>query len=189
VRRESIYPVVCVAGWYCFCISATSPSSGSLKRSADSGIVFKVTSDLNPDFKMVMLCGSEENLDLGASSVTSRTPRQSSRLAEKLERRAKRKLDTGDEENMIIGKLKGRRKSADPDTCTKRRNSLSPKVKDQKAAVSSPPITDISDSCSKTEPNQQSDKYCHFCQVLSDTVDAQLSPQFSLTERPYSTRR
>ena len=113
------------------------------------------------------MCVSEETIDVAPTGISAKMPRQSSRLAEKFERHAKRKLDSGDEESMVYGKLKGRRKSADPDIFPKRRNILSPKLKDQKAAISSPPVADISENCSKIDSSQQSDKYCHFCQVLN----------------------
>ena len=112
----------------------------------------------------MVLCGSE---DMGDTLRTSKTPRQSSRLAEKFERHSKRKIDMSDDEDALFGKLKGRRKLRDPEVGAKRRNSISPKNKEMKAAGGSPTTSDVSDSGCKTEMNHQSDKYCHFCQVNS----------------------
>ena len=115
---------------------------------------------------MVLLFGAEEKPGMVAARTAPKMPRQSSRLAEKSERHAKRKHDETDEEDYVFARSKGRRKSLDLDTAMKQRNSLSPKVKSQKAAVISPMISDAaSESSCKTESNQQSDKYCHFCQV------------------------
>jgi hypothetical protein len=113
----------------------------------------------------MVLCGSEDKGDIAVLRA-SKTPRQSSRLAEKFERHSKRKIDTSDDEEVLFGKMKGRRKLRDPELCPKRRNSISPKNKDFKTAVGSPATSDVSDSGCKTEMNQQSDKYCHFCQVF-----------------------
>jgi hypothetical protein len=113
----------------------------------------------------MVLCGSEDMGDI-ALLRTSNSPRQSSRLAEKFERHSKRKIDISDDEDTLFGKLKGRRKLRDSEACPKRRNSVSPKNKEMKSAVGSPATSDVSDSGCKTEQNHQSDKYCHFCQVL-----------------------
>eukprot|EP00291_Cryptomonas_curvata_P010883 CAMPEP_0172187370 /NCGR_PEP_ID=MMETSP1050-20130122/21308_1 /TAXON_ID=233186 /ORGANISM="Cryptomonas curvata, Strain CCAP979/52" /LENGTH=401 /DNA_ID=CAMNT_0012861701 /DNA_START=170 /DNA_END=1372 /DNA_ORIENTATION=+ len=111
----------------------------------------------------MVLCGSEDMGDI-ALLRTSKTPRQSSRLAEKFERHSKRKIDISDDEDALFGKLKGRRKLRDPEVCPKRRNSISPKNKEMKTAVGSPATSDVSDGGCKAELNHQSDKYCHFCQ-------------------------
>ncbi len=173
-RREAgLFQQICVAlgsddpcklkYWFCIPPHQASPDATHAFLAIDSRRHWSNLPD-KIDSAMV-LCGSEEKGDT-AVLRTSKTPRQSSRLAEKVERHSKRKIDISDDEDLLFGKMKGRRKLSDPDASPKRRISMSPKNKDAKPAVGSPATSDVSDSGCKAETNHQSDKYCHFCQVL-----------------------